>query len=472
MRGHLVRVGIDQAFGGWNAPVCGSTGEFVYVPIPEEQPQGDLPGMRTSYTDQRPFLESFCARHRVDLYDDLGFPRPLWRRRTHLDPDFGAGTYGDDGRRRGTILRSLTPGDVLAFYSGLRDVEDPRGPLFYGIIGLLVVRSVERAADVPPHHRCRNAHTRRLHPRPTDVIVIGRREETGLCDRAIAIGERRRGAYRVRRDLLEAWGGLSVKDGFIQRSAVPPRLIDPEAFLRWFRRQGVLLHASNHPRLPECGTSPNEVILVHLRRPDPRDPRESRADPFYEFGSFGITGCHGSNLMRPERAGNIEGRRLAFAQGGRLGHKLVLVTPPVTTVAHSECLEARWEPALPPLRYEAAPLLVDESGETSFPPLLSFLAGVDRPTWTARFSSRFRSRCAPLPPELGDLIVRGFEAAYARAADGDLAESFLGTLDQPPSLVDDDRLASYARWLERRRDRAPSERTRPCGDPRRHESCP
>jgi hypothetical protein len=34
-RGILVRVGIDQAFGGWNAPVDPVTHEFVYVPIPD-----------------------------------------------------------------------------------------------------------------------------------------------------------------------------------------------------------------------------------------------------------------------------------------------------------------------------------------------------------------------------------------------------------------------------------------------------
>ena len=35
------------------------------------------------------------------------------------------------------------------------------------------------------------------------------------------------------------------------------------------------------------------VFFVHLRRPNRSDPDEQRDDPFYEFGSFGCTGCHG-----------------------------------------------------------------------------------------------------------------------------------------------------------------------------------
>lgn len=34
MKGLLVRIGVDQAYGGWNAPVHLGTHEFVYVPIP------------------------------------------------------------------------------------------------------------------------------------------------------------------------------------------------------------------------------------------------------------------------------------------------------------------------------------------------------------------------------------------------------------------------------------------------------
>jgi hypothetical protein len=37
-----VRVRIDQAFGGWNAPVDPDTHEFVYVPIPDRDLRPNL----------------------------------------------------------------------------------------------------------------------------------------------------------------------------------------------------------------------------------------------------------------------------------------------------------------------------------------------------------------------------------------------------------------------------------------------
>jgi hypothetical protein len=63
--------------------------------------------------------------------------------------------------------------------------------------------------------------------------------------RAIPIGEYRDRAYRVRRDLLDAWGGLSVSDGYIQRSAVPPLFREPAKFLHWLWRQNPMLVQEN-----------------------------------------------------------------------------------------------------------------------------------------------------------------------------------------------------------------------------------
>jgi hypothetical protein len=37
-----------------------------------------------------------------------------------------------------------------------------------------------------------------------------------------------------------------VKDGYIQRSAVPPLFIDPARFLAWLRRQAVQLLPRNN----------------------------------------------------------------------------------------------------------------------------------------------------------------------------------------------------------------------------------
>ncbi|HLI57623.1 MAG TPA: hypothetical protein VKY26_11410 [Actinomycetota bacterium] len=91
-----------------------------------------------------------------------------------------------------------------------------------------------------------NAHTRRVAPGPAEFVVRGMPERSGRLARYLPIGERRDGAYRVRRDLLAEWGGLSVKDGFVQRSARPPRFQDPERFMRWLTRQGVSLVPRNN----------------------------------------------------------------------------------------------------------------------------------------------------------------------------------------------------------------------------------
>ena len=61
------------------------------------------------------------------------------------------------------------------------------------------------------------------------------------------------------------------------------------------------------------------VIIVMLRRPRKNDPRK---DPFFEYGSFGLTGCHRTNLLANKAAA---GCRLAFAQGGPSGFRLVML---------------------------------------------------------------------------------------------------------------------------------------------------
>src|SRR5262245_17851537 len=93
------------------------------------------------------------------------------------------------------------------------------------------------------------------------------------------------------------------------------------------------------------------VILVMLRRPRLNDPKESRADPFWEFGSFGCTRCHHANLMNPKKLGELNGVRLGFAQNGPLGVKLVYLTPPIRTLHHGAFGEAKWRPTEMPLSY-------------------------------------------------------------------------------------------------------------------------
>jgi hypothetical protein len=240
----LVRVGIDQGSGGWNAPVDPETGEFVYVPVPEQVPF--RPGMATPYTALQPALASFASRHSGALRN-LDLPEELTGRSMHLDPDFERLTYGDNGLRRGRRLADFRAGDVVAFFAGLRPIRPCPHRLIYALIGLYRVAESVRLRDVPSSRWSDNAHTRRLDHMPDDVIVRADPASSGRLRHCIPIGEWRQRTYRVRRDVLGEWGGLSATDGYIQRSAVPPRIINPDGFLLWFEAQGPELVAANNP---------------------------------------------------------------------------------------------------------------------------------------------------------------------------------------------------------------------------------
>jgi len=164
----------------------------------------------------------------------------------HLDPDFEHLTYGDAGERAKQLRTKLGPGDLAVFYAGLEDVRGA-DRLVYAIIGLFEIDALVLAADVSAQDRDINAHSRRiLQPNAKDLILRGRVGSSGRLQRCLPFGEYRDGAYRVRRDILEEWGGLSVKDGYVQRSARLPQFRDPMRFLRWLEgRDPVLLQSNN-----------------------------------------------------------------------------------------------------------------------------------------------------------------------------------------------------------------------------------
>ena len=233
MNGLLVRVGIDSSDGGWNAPVCVSSGEFAFVTITETKPL--RPGMARLYDEFTPALKPFGQ----------WLPEPLRGQPTHLDPDFDHLTYGDQGQRAKRVS-GLGRGDLLVFFAALRLVDGPARPLVYALIGLYVIDELVRACDVPQARWAENAHTRRV-PGQTDIVVRARRGVSGRLLRCLPIGEFRDRAYRVRRDLLETWGGLDIQDGYIQRSVRLPAFLDADRFYRWFKKQQPELIAANIP---------------------------------------------------------------------------------------------------------------------------------------------------------------------------------------------------------------------------------
>lgn len=236
---------MDQAYGGWNAPVD-SSDRFVYVPIPEKPGTTFHPGCERRYGEVLPALHQFCSDNGCDLTTDLRFPQELLQLPMHLDPDFECLTYGDNGARRGAGIVSMQQGDLLVFYGSLRPVHVCEHKLIYALLGLYVVQEVTPVASIPAHCWCENAHVRKMKRGEADIVVRAKPNVSGRFDRCIPIGEWRDGAYRVQRDVLAKWGGLLVNDGFIQRSAKPPAFIDPQLFRKWFDSQGVQLIRRNN----------------------------------------------------------------------------------------------------------------------------------------------------------------------------------------------------------------------------------
>jgi len=245
MKALLVRIGVDQAYGGWNAPVD-AEGRFVYVPIPESPGTRFHPGLERRFVEVLPALRRFCLEHDCDLCGDLRFPEGLLGRATHLDPDFECLTYGDEGGRRGAGMVGMGDGDLLVFYGGLRPVVRCEHRLIYALMGMYVVQEVVSVAEVPQELWHSNAHVRKVKRGKTDIVLRAKPGVSGRFERCIPIGEWRSRSYRVRNSVLDAWGGLSVKDGFIQRSAVPPTFNKPEKFLKWLGKQGVRLLNRNN----------------------------------------------------------------------------------------------------------------------------------------------------------------------------------------------------------------------------------
>lgn len=234
MRALLVRVGADctEAGGRWNGPVDSTTGAFAYVPIPEPEPV--VRGLETPFARWAPAVERLGA----------SLPGPLRHRIAHADPDFASLTYGDRRERGRQIREKLGSDDLLVFYAGLRDVGD--GRLVYALIGLLAVETIVPARQLPAGRRAENAHTRRREIGESDIVVSGRPGASGRFDRCLEFAGFRAGAYRVHPELLERWGGLGVKDGYVQRSARLPELGSAERFLGWLSEQRVGLLARDN----------------------------------------------------------------------------------------------------------------------------------------------------------------------------------------------------------------------------------
>ncbi len=191
----------------------------------------------------------------------------------------------------------------------------------------------------------------------------------------------------------------------------------------------------------------SKVIIVHLRRPDLSNVNEMRTDPFWEFGSFGCTRCHQRNLMNPNKLHLLEGARLAFAQGGDQGFKLVHLTSPIEVIHHGDFGEAKWQPAKMPFKYTEAPILIDNSGYTDFPLLKKFIAGTNRSSWEAKFSSRFRTRRTPLDKVIAEELLDVFDQKVAAVSSAAFSSIYVDALPYSPPKIDYNRKQTYLHHL-------------------------
>ncbi len=78
-----------------------------------------------------------------------------------------------------------------------------------------------------------------------DLIVRGFPEKSGRFTHCIPVGEYRNRAYRVKESILQEWGGLTVKDGYLQRSGRLPEFREPERFLDWLSTRDPVLARTN-----------------------------------------------------------------------------------------------------------------------------------------------------------------------------------------------------------------------------------
>jgi hypothetical protein len=239
-KGLLIRVGIDQTYGNYNAPLNPRTNDYMYLPIPQGKDTFIL-DLETTYAAALPYFETWCQTNNTKIK----FPEHLENETCHLDPDFDYLTYGDQATGRGLRVGDLKKGDFIAFFASFKPITPCEHNLIYALYGIMVVDNVLKVSDIPKNKFHMNAHTRVNDRNPEHWVVFANPSLSGRFNRAIPIGEFRNGSYRVKQEILDVWGDIGVKDGFIQRSVCPPWFIKPEQFLKWIENQKITLINSN-----------------------------------------------------------------------------------------------------------------------------------------------------------------------------------------------------------------------------------
>ena len=128
---------------------------------------------------------------------------------------------------------------------------------------------------------------------------------------------------------------------------------------------------------------------------------------------------------------------------------MIHLTPPIEVILHGDIAEAKWLPATWPFKYNQAPLLVKNSGESDFPKLKGLIESANCPSWEAKFSSKFRARGKPLDKGTADEVIRVFEQQTASDRFNLYASTYVEALPYPPPNIDKNRQQTYLQLLSK-----------------------
>jgi hypothetical protein len=145
--------------------------------------------------------------------------------------------------------------------------------------GAIVVYSTKGAGRCPEPFRQENGSGPLLFSCPAVLVVRAKPGFSGRVDRCVPIGEWRDGAYRVCQELVHAWGSLSVKGGFIQRSAVVPALNRSDQFLPPGQVGLFVGHESFLRKCNHCGGGQEGMARSFLGLPGGLFPRSFGLQP-------------------------------------------------------------------------------------------------------------------------------------------------------------------------------------------------
>lgn len=223
----LLRVGIDTGSGGIHGPLF-RDGSFEFIPIPDRFGGGGVD--RRTYGNTigrkgRKLADYFPESRQEQILD-----QPL-----HFDPEFQEFTYGDPTRPK-ALLRQLTEGSLLVFYSGLKGWDFDCSPALY-ITGFFEVARAGLASSFRQVERERLFQTN-FHVMHSDVfqdqqnrlVLVKGNANSRLLKKAVKISTlgkdiRGRALHRLAPEMQAVFGGFGGNTS-IQRS--PPRWVAPE----------------------------------------------------------------------------------------------------------------------------------------------------------------------------------------------------------------------------------------------------